>query len=74
MQFGALVMDAREFLPQSRPRVFIVAVDERLDCSSFTARQGVKAWTPAALVKAQGSLSPQLARSWRWWNVPVPAH
>ena len=36
MQFGALVVDARLFLPQSRPRVFLIAVDSRVDCSSFT--------------------------------------
>ena len=33
MQFGTLVIDARQFLPQSRPRVFVVAVDSRVDCS-----------------------------------------
>ena len=33
MQFGPLVIDARQFLPQSRPRVFVVAVDSRVDCS-----------------------------------------
>jgi DNA (cytosine-5)-methyltransferase 1 len=32
MQFGALVMDAKRFIPQSRPSVFLVAVDERVDC------------------------------------------
>ena len=35
MQFGPLVMDARRFLPQSRPRVFVVAVDSQVDCSLF---------------------------------------
>src|SRR5690606_21432769 len=30
MNFGAIVMDAKYFLPQSRPRVFIVAVDRRI--------------------------------------------
>lgn len=74
MQFGAVVMDAREFLPQSRPRVFVIAVDERVDCSSFTLKEGVKTWTPSSLLRAHELLSPQLARSWRWWKVPVPDH
>ena len=37
MQFGPLVIDARQFLPQSRPRVFVVAVDSRVDCSSLVS-------------------------------------
>ncbi|MCR4424591.1 MAG: DNA (cytosine-5-)-methyltransferase [Firmicutes bacterium] len=36
LQFGALVVDGVHFVPQSRPRVFIVAVDSRLDCSAYT--------------------------------------
>jgi len=43
MQFGALVMDARRFIPQSRPRVFLVAVDDRIDCSAVLVDQ--PAWT-----------------------------
>ena len=40
MQFGPLVIDARLFLlPQSRPRVFIVAVDSRVNCSGFALEQ-----------------------------------
>ncbi len=31
MQFGALVIDAQYFVPQSRPRVFVVALDSRVD-------------------------------------------
>ena len=36
--FGALTMDAVHFLPQSRPRLFIVAVRKDLDAVSDLAR------------------------------------
>ena len=39
MQFGPLVVDARLFLPQSRPRVFVIAVDSEVDCSSFVHKE-----------------------------------
>jgi DNA (cytosine-5)-methyltransferase 1 len=72
MQFGALVLDARYFVPQSRPRVFLVAVDSRVDCSSLVSQEAVEKWTPKALRCAQANLPAALAQSWRWWNLPVP--
>ena len=36
MQFGPLFIDARRFLQHSRPRIFVAAVDVRVDCSEFT--------------------------------------
>ena len=35
LRFGALILDARSFLPQSRPRVFVVAVDASLDVNDI---------------------------------------
>lgn len=72
MQFGALVLDARRFLPQSRPRVFVVAVDSTWDVSEFATREPVKAWTPQSLIKAKEELPDNLEDLWRWWNLSVP--
>ncbi|MFZ1011084.1 MAG: DNA cytosine methyltransferase, partial [Candidatus Sulfotelmatobacter sp.] len=72
MQFGALVMDARLFLPQSRPRVFVVGVDSHVDCSAFVCGEGCPTWTPQALVNAHARLSPKVSALWRWWNLPTP--
>jgi DNA (cytosine-5)-methyltransferase 1 len=72
MQFGALVVDARRFVPQSRPRVFLVAVDDSIDCSSLAAEQPVSAWTPAALRAAHRRLPARLMSRWRWWRLPAP--
>jgi DNA (cytosine-5)-methyltransferase 1 len=73
LQFGALVIDAAKFLPQSRPRVFVVAVDRRIDVTSFLTQEPVRAWTPSALGDAFDRLPPKTQRLWRWWNLPVPS-
>ncbi|MCC6342517.1 MAG: DNA cytosine methyltransferase [Bryobacterales bacterium] len=72
MQFGALVIDAKRFVPQSRPRVFLVAVDDMINCSALSADQPVLTWTPGALVRAQEQLPGDVKARWRWWRLPVP--
>ncbi len=71
LQFGALVIDAKRFVPQSRPRVFVVAVDSKLDCSAFTefgAKDGP--WVTKPVIAAFESLPAALAQRWRWWKLP----
>jgi DNA (cytosine-5)-methyltransferase 1 len=72
MHFGALVVDARRFVPQSRPRVFIVAVDAHVDCGGIGGPEPVAEWTPQSLVNAQAGLESDLRKLWRWWQLPVP--
>jgi DNA (cytosine-5)-methyltransferase 1 len=68
---GALVMDAVEFLPQSRPRLFIVALDSR-----FVPPEGLMSgiplerWHPAHLRAAQAKLSGAPQSGWVWWALP----
>lgn len=73
MQFGPLLIDARWFLPQSRPRVFIVAVDCSVDCSGLVQNwpQSTPWFTPAVWA-ARASLPSNLVQSWRWWKLPRP--
>lgn len=73
MQFGALVVDAKCFVPQSRPRVFIVCVDSRVDCSRFTSDGSIPGSSPKALKAAYGLLNEGLRHLWRWWKLPLPA-
>jgi DNA (cytosine-5)-methyltransferase 1 len=66
--FGALEIDARRFVPQSRPRVFVVAVrgpvpDHLLGDSPFQTR---------AIASAHTRLRPSLAKSWRNWTLAAP--
>ena len=71
MQFGAMVLDARWFLPQSRPRVFVVAVDATMDCSRFIDHMPEgRPWFPKAVENARANLPPHLASYWRWWQLP----
>lgn len=72
MQFGALVIDARRFVPQSRPRVFLVAVDGSVDCSPVATDQPLSMWAPTALMEAHKRLPPDMRARWRWWRLPAP--
>lgn len=69
-RFGALVMDAAEFLPQSRPRLFIVAIDRALPVAG-AAGPGPR-WHPARLREAQAALNPTVRRDWIWFDPPAP--
>ncbi len=75
MQFGPLVVDARQFLPQSRPRVFVVAVDSRIDCSSLVYEDTDVAgpWFTNAVRSTYSQLREALRESWRWWKLPKPS-
>ncbi|MDQ1155105.1 DNA cytosine methyltransferase [Brevundimonas sp. SORGH_AS_0993] len=65
---GALEMDTALWLPQSRPRLFVVAIKGA----------GPEAAGPAApfhsprLVAAQARLPQAVRDAWAWWSLPVP--
>jgi DNA (cytosine-5)-methyltransferase 1 len=71
---GAMVIDAVHFVPQSRPRLFIVAIDDSLaippDCSADAPSP---AWHPTAIIKAYNRLPASMKASWLWWSPPMPA-
>ena len=75
MQFGPLVIDARQFLPQSRPRVFVVAVDSRVDCSLLASEEidDTVPWFTKAVRSAHEKMPEALRESWRWWRLPEPS-
>lgn len=70
---GALVMDAAKFIPQSRPRVFVIAADPSLDVTAHSNKDPCEEWTNSALRRAYDGLSDDLKANWVWWNVPSPA-
>ena len=71
---GALVIDAARFLPQSRPRLFIVGVHEDIPVPPQLAlAQASEPWHPKALRNAFGGLPKRLQDAWNWWPLPVPA-
>jgi DNA (cytosine-5)-methyltransferase 1 len=71
--FGALVIDARRFVPQSRARVFFVGFDAgRPVPDGLIGRGPSAAWHPKALVEAQAGLGEAARRGWVWLDPPQP--
>eukprot|EP01030_Chromulinospumella_sphaerica_P002099 gene2099-2053_t len=55
---GGMLIDAIHFLPQSRPRLFIVGVDAHLKLPEFSHTHTPNpAWHPAAMIRAHNRLS-----------------
>jgi DNA (cytosine-5)-methyltransferase 1 len=72
-RYGALVIDAARFVPQSRPRLFIVAVEKRRAIPKALARAQPDAlWHPANLAAAHQNLSAPAKAAWVWWSLPAP--
>jgi DNA (cytosine-5)-methyltransferase 1 len=70
LRAGAVVMDARHFLPQSRPRVFIVGVSKTAKVADNLLRDVPHpTWHPDPLVKAVNRLSLQYREKWIWFNL-----
>lgn len=71
--FGALVIDAADFVPQSRPRLFIVGVRRGLAIPDHLIGAGVLSlWHPKSLQAAFDRLPQSIQRSWIWWSLPAP--
>lgn len=74
LQFGAMVIDAKFFLPQSRPRVFIIGVKSDVVTAPFTTETPREyPWFSKTLLAAHDKLSSSLREHWRWWKLPVPS-
>ena len=72
-QLGAVVMDAVRFVPQSRPRLFIVAVREDIAISVDLFQQYPSSqWHTRALIKAYWKLPEPAKSRWVWWTLPTP--
>jgi DNA (cytosine-5)-methyltransferase 1 len=70
-KYGALVADAAHFVPQSRPRLFVIAI--RSDLEAFqTAATPSDLWHTKALRKAHSLLSRDISANWVWWSLPAP--
>ncbi len=68
---GALTIDAARFLPQSRPRLFVVAAARDVEIPAALRSGG--AWTSPALFRAREGLPANLRARWIDWALPEPA-
>ncbi len=71
-RYGAVVVDASLFVPQSRPRLFIIAVQKGKNVSGLTSEGPKLPWHIKSLEKAFSSLPKKAAQNWIWLNMPVP--
>jgi len=67
-RFGALEIDAAAFLPQSRPRVFIIATREAAPPGLI----GESPFHTLPVRQAHQTLPPDVRSRWLWWS-PGPA-
>src|SRR5258708_2904550 len=69
---GALMIDASLFVPQSRPRLFVVCsrngtpIPER-----FTTQLAQPPWH-TKIVRAYNELPASAKSNWIWWHLPMP--
>lgn len=72
-RFGAVIINAVHFVPQSRPRLFIIGVRKSSPIPRALVADGPEGeWHPSALVEAYGKLSKRSQSSWVWWRLPAP--
>jgi len=71
---GAVLLDAAYFVPQSRPRLFIIAVVRGVQIpKGLVGRVPNPTWHPEALQRVVDSLPPKAKKAWLWWKLPMPA-
>jgi len=64
---GAVVIDASHWVPQSRKRVFVIAVETSIPTNQFETSNSI--WChPSSIVRVAKGL-----KSWVWWNLPPPS-
>lgn len=71
--FGAFVVDAAEFVPQSRPRLFILGLKQGISKMGPLMMGEIDSkWHTEALVNAYRNLNSKIQSSWIWWKLPYP--
>jgi DNA (cytosine-5)-methyltransferase 1 len=70
---GAVVVDAALFVPQSRPRLFVIGVRNDVELpEGLTADGPLSPWHTKTLRTAYEKLAPKTKQAWIWWNLPLP--
>jgi DNA (cytosine-5)-methyltransferase 1 len=73
-RYGALVVDAALFVPQSRPRLFVIGVRKDLSIDpSLLSPEPTAPFHTRGLRNAYQRISKKAAADWLWWNLPSPA-
>jgi DNA (cytosine-5)-methyltransferase 1 len=67
---GAVVMDAQDFLPQSRPRAFVIAVSEDIPLAGLCETVPSEPFHRTGLVRTSVMVNDP---EWVWWSLPIPS-
>jgi DNA (cytosine-5)-methyltransferase 1 len=70
-RFGALVINADLFLPQSRPRLFVIGLRDDI-APVLTEREPDDRFPSAALRRAVQNLPEEIRKKSVWWRLPSP--
>jgi DNA (cytosine-5)-methyltransferase 1 len=72
--FGAVVIDAALFVPQSRPRLFMIGIRSDVEIpAALTESAASPLWHTRALRTALDNTPVQVRENWVWWSLPEPA-
>lgn len=71
--FGAMIIDAVRFVPQSRPRLFIIAISKTANLDkNLHSKMPERPWHTDKIFTAFENLKPNLKEHWIWWSLPAP--
>jgi DNA (cytosine-5)-methyltransferase 1 len=71
--YGGVLIDAVRFVPQSRPRLFMIAARRDKRRLDRLTSDRAEAWCVSdGLYRAYGQLPKTLQADWRWWRIPEP--
>lgn len=74
-RFGPIVLDAVNWVPQSRRRLFIVAVSDHVPIPPHLLSEVSNDFChPGAVIESFAGLAPETRRNWLWWSVLSPRH
>lgn len=64
---GAIKLNAKNWIPQSRPRIFVIAVKQDIELPTCLYSQESNWLHPENIVRAASGL-----KDWVWWSLPEP--
>jgi len=72
-RYGALIINAALFVPQSRPRLFMIGVRADLDIDpALMSPEPMAPFHTPALQRAFERVRPSAQANRVWWNIPAP--
>lgn len=72
-RYGAVVINAALFVPQSRPRLFVIAVRNDVELPRVLVDDSPSPiWHSRTLRRAYGKLPVAARNDWIWWAMPTP--